>query len=273
MNTFSIKAPLWGMIFFLSLCINVYTNDHKEKHNVCINIDWDGVITEAKEPLIAGFTTKTQLMRCLKVIPKSILISSFFWNIPTLVKALYYNRFYDENGNKLYGNHAHLQALINNAPALAPYCTLMLEQIAQATPLYETITLIQKWQHDGARIIVWTNNDEPMFLAKLRYLNTLLNQQNKKALHLDGYFVAGANTFNANLIGKPCREYYQKAFAYSQSVVGDTETWQHYFIDDNIKNVTAANQFAQQEHIKLIALQHTNPKDFKGAAAQFLLYP
>jgi len=239
--------------------------------DTCINIDYDGIVAEDVPPF-------TQFKAALKTVPFEVTAKTLFWNLPTLVKAcfvrlVYGNWFYDQAGNKLMGHDDHLRIFAKNYPGLEPYCSKIITALAPATPLYDTIAWIQQCQREGAKVVVWTNNDEPMYLAKKQYSDARLTAEGKEPLHVDGYFVIGSadasHAPHISHVGKPDFEYYKKAFAYSQSIVGDTGDWEHYFIDDKLKNVVAPNEYAKQTNINLTALHHPNFEQFtQNVAAQ-----
>lgn len=232
-------------------------------------IDWDGVPCK-DEPKF------DQFKMALSVIPLWIAITSLTHNMSTFCKLAYNKgRLYKANGDKCIGHTDYLEVFAEKAPELKPYLQDIMDACAQAEPHWETIERIQKWHAKGCPIIVWTNNNGPMFLARFKELNRRLAEAGKPPLEIDGYFVVGSNAENASPVGKPHLEYYQKAFAYTQKVLkskGYTGN-RFCFIDDKPENIKGAQAFAQilaeqHEGTTLQAFLHENQDAFKQVLAE-----
>jgi hypothetical protein len=228
----------------------------------CFNVDWDGVIQ--KEAGFWGNFNKT-----LNIIPSKWDIAKALWHIKgTLAKgllnAIQYREisFYDDQGNILRGNNAHLVYFGTKSPIVAQYHERILDVLAEGEPMDATIDFLLNEQDQGALLVAWTNNDEISYKKKLAYVNKQRTLQGKRPINLDGYFVIGTgiNDYESDK-GKPHDNFYTKALKYSEKVAQlrniNPNTLEHYFIDDKQKNLDGLHNASLP--IKVTAI--LRPKD------------
>jgi hypothetical protein len=179
-----------------------------------------------------------------------------------LFGAMWYQGLHDDNGAKIVGVGGNIRHLAEKIPAFKKHYTKIITALGYAKPIKPMIKLFQDLEKRyELPIVPWTNNDQEVWLIKHDNLNTALHAEGLSPLMVQGAFYGGQQAEGVAqeqycVSGKPHQHYYEKALAYTQGVVGDTDGSRIYiFIDDKKPNVEAARKHAEKTGAPLIAVQ------------------
>jgi hypothetical protein len=259
------------IFFTVTLLVGPFINsserlEFSEASDICLDLDYDGVIAK-------DVHWSRQLWAVKNILPWKTIASGLWYNAGTIGRFVRHWGFYDNSGNQLVGHCSHIELFSLNDPNLNNYHDVIITALAKAEPIYVTIDIVQKAQEHGARVVIWTNNDEEMFKAKLDYLNQRLQAEGRKPFVVDGYFVIGCSDVeNASSVGKPKFEYFKKAWAYTQKIIGPGN-WKHYFIDDKMRNIEGLRRFAEKAGAPITAIHRSkNDATFIKKCAHYPFY-
>jgi FMN phosphatase YigB (HAD superfamily) len=143
-----------------------------------------------------------------------------------------------------------IAAFLNKYPVLAPHKKELLMVINQHEPNNESVKILRQLKKEGYRNFLASNIGK----TSLKIMQQLFPRIFKQ---FDGDYIPQTESTLGyqSLIAKPCIEYYQEFRDYLKTKGIDKQT-AIIFIDDNIKNIEAANNSG----LNIIGILFTSPE-------------
>lgn len=222
--------------------------------------DWDQVISNKP----GYWRRNVDIIKAVSPMLWSAIKLCFNSEVRADIKKATKHQLFDPiTGHKIYGSGNYIQFFADKYdPQLAIIKQPLMDAVNAVNPIYSTCAFYAQL---GLPLVIWTNNDYESYKAKLDNLNKYFKPEFKGIpLKPLAVFVAGANPDlpedQKSLKGKPDKEYYTKAYAYTKKALGLSDTAQVIFVDDMADNVHGAREFAKESNLPLIAVQYTTPE-------------
>jgi len=225
--------------------------------------DWDQVIANTDE-WKRNMRIITTLLLSEPWATLKLCFNSEMWS--DIKKAKKHLLLDPKTGHKIYGSDNYVQFFIDKyGSQLGSVKESLVDIINEVNPIYSTCALYATL---GFPLVIWTNNNYVSYEAKLANLNKHATADTKGIpMNPQTVFVAGSNPDfpeeQRNLKGKPDKEYYTRAYAYTKKALNLSDTASVIFVDDMAVNVHGLREVAKELNLPLIGIQYTTPEQLE----------